>query len=66
MLAHTEPVFEANLKKVKPAQGETRAQVDEYFRHNDERLKTLLRQAIDRKGPGSDPRPLFLLRSVQL
>jgi hypothetical protein len=32
MLADREPVFEANLKKVKPAKGETRAEVEKYFR----------------------------------
>jgi hypothetical protein len=49
MLADREPVFEANLKKVKPAKGETRAEVEEYFRDKYERLKAFLRQAIDRK-----------------
>jgi hypothetical protein len=49
MLADREPVFEAKLKKVKPAKGETRAEVEEYFRGEYERLKTFLRQAIDRK-----------------
>jgi hypothetical protein len=49
MLADREPVFEANLKKVKPAQGETRAEVEKYFRDKYERVKTFLRQAIDRK-----------------
>jgi hypothetical protein len=49
MLADREPVFEAKLKKVKPAKGETRAEVEEYFRGKYERLKTFLRQAIDRK-----------------
>jgi hypothetical protein len=49
MLADREPVFEANLKKVKPAKGETRAEVEEYFRDKYERLKSFLRQAIDRK-----------------
>jgi hypothetical protein len=48
-IADREPVFEANLKKVKPAKGETRAEVEEYFRDKYERLKTFLRQAIDRK-----------------
>jgi hypothetical protein len=32
MLVDREPVFEANLKKVKPAKGETRAEVEKYFR----------------------------------
>jgi hypothetical protein len=32
MLADREPVFETNLKKVKPAKGETQAEVEEYFR----------------------------------
>jgi hypothetical protein len=49
MLANREPVFEAKLKKVKPAKGETRAEVEEYFRDKYERLKAFLRQAIDRK-----------------
>jgi len=31
MLAEREPVFEANLKKVKPAKGETRAEVEPQF-----------------------------------
>ena len=49
MLADREPVFEANLKKVKPAKGETRAEVEEYFRDKYEHLKAYLQQAIDRK-----------------
>ena len=49
MLAEREPVFEANLKKVKPAKGETRAEVEKYFRDKHERLKVFLRQAIDRR-----------------
>ena len=49
MLADREPVFEVKLKKVKPAKGETRAEVEEYFRDKYERLKAFLRQAIDRK-----------------
>jgi hypothetical protein len=49
MLADREPVFETNLKKVKPAKGETRAEVEEYFRDKYERLKASLQQAIDRK-----------------
>jgi hypothetical protein len=49
MLADREPVFEANLKKAKPAKGETRAEVEEYFRDKYERLKAFLRQATDRK-----------------
>jgi hypothetical protein len=49
MLADREPVFEANLKKVKPAKGETRAEVEKYFRDKYERVKAFLRQAIDRK-----------------
>jgi hypothetical protein len=49
MLADREPVFEAKLKKVKPAKGETRADVEEYFRDKYERLKAFLQQAIDRK-----------------
>jgi DNA polymerase II small subunit/DNA polymerase delta subunit B len=48
MLADGEPVVEANLKKVKPAKGETHGEV-EYFRDKYERLKAFLRQAIDRK-----------------
>jgi hypothetical protein len=48
MLADGEPVFEADLKKVKPAKVETRAEVEEYFRDRYERLKAFLRQAIDR------------------
>jgi hypothetical protein len=49
MLADREPVFQANLAKVKPADGETRPEVEEYFRKKYERLKAFLRQAIDRK-----------------
>jgi hypothetical protein len=49
MLADREPVFEAKLKKVEPAKGETRAEVEKYFRGKYERLKAFLRQAIDRK-----------------
>ena len=49
MLADREPVFEANLKKVKPAKGETRAEVEKYFRDKYERLKAFLQQAIDSK-----------------
>ena len=49
MLADREPVFETNLKKVKPAKGETQAEVEEYFREKYDRLKAFLRQAIDRK-----------------
>jgi hypothetical protein len=49
MLADREPVLEANLKKVKPAKGETWAEVEKYFRDKYERLKAFLRQAIDRK-----------------
>ena len=49
ILADREPVFEANLKKVKPARGETRAEVEKHFRDKYERLKAFLRQAIDRK-----------------
>jgi len=49
MLADREPVFEVKLKEVKPAKGETRAEVEEYFRDKYERLKAFLRQAIDRK-----------------
>ena len=49
MLADREPVSEAKLKEVKPAKGETRAEVEEYFRDKYERLKSFLQQAIDRK-----------------
>jgi hypothetical protein len=49
MLKDREPVFKANLTKVKPAAGETRAEVEKYFRDKYERLKAFLRQAIDRK-----------------
>jgi hypothetical protein len=49
MLADREPVFETNLKKVKPAKGETQAEVEEYFREKYDCLKAFLRQAIDRK-----------------
>ena len=49
MPADREPVFEANLKKVKPAKGETQAEVEKCFRDKFERLKAFLRQAIDRK-----------------
>jgi hypothetical protein len=49
MLADREPVFQANLARVKPADGETRAEVEKYFRKKYERLKAFLWQAIDRK-----------------
>jgi hypothetical protein len=49
LLADREPVFEANLKKAKPAKGETRAEVEEYFRDKYERLKAFLQQAMDRR-----------------
>jgi len=49
LLEDRESVFQANLKKVKPAKGETRAEVEEYFRDKYERLKAFLRQATDRK-----------------
>jgi len=49
MLADREPVFEANLQKVKPAKGETRAEFEKYFRGKYEHLKAFLRQAVDRK-----------------
>jgi hypothetical protein len=49
MLADTEPVLEANLEKVKLAKGETRGEVETYFRDKYGRLKALLRPAIDRK-----------------
>jgi hypothetical protein len=48
-LADREPVFETNLKKVKPTKGETRAEVAKYFREKYECLKAFLQQAIDRK-----------------
>ena len=49
LLEDRESVFQANLAKVKPADGETRAEVEKYFRDKYEHLKTFLRQAIDRK-----------------
>jgi len=49
MLAERDPVFAVNLKKVKPAKGETRAEIEKYFRDKYERLKAFLQQAIDRK-----------------
>jgi len=49
LLEDRESVFQANLAKVKPADGETRADVEQYFRKKYEHLKTFLRQAIDRK-----------------
>jgi len=49
LLEDRESVFQANLKKVKPAKGETRAEVEEYFRDKYERLKVFVQQAIDRK-----------------
>ena len=49
MLADRETVFEANLKKVKPAIGEIRAEIEKYFRDKYEHLKAFLRQAIDRR-----------------
>ena len=47
MLADRESVFEANLKKVKPAKGGAKPKVDEYFHDKYERLKAFLQQAID-------------------
>ena len=49
LLEDRESVFQANLAKVKPADGETRAEVEQYFRQKYERLKAFLRQATDRK-----------------
>ena len=49
LLGDRESVFQANLAKVKPADGETRAEVEKYFRKKYEHLKTFLRRAIDRK-----------------
>ena len=49
MLADREPVFETNLKKVKPPKGETQAEVEEYFREKYDCLKAFLGQAIDKK-----------------
>ena len=49
LLEDRESVFQANLAKVKPADGETRAEVEQYFRKKYERLKAFLWQAIDRK-----------------
>jgi len=60
MLADREPVFEANLKKVKPARGETRAE-RAFNAHSEAEAQTAGSAA---KGPGGNPRPLFLLRSV--
>ena len=49
MLADSESVLEANLKKVKPAKGGTKAKVDKYFHDKYKRLKAFLQEAIDRK-----------------
>ena len=49
LLEDRESLFQANLAKVKPADGETRAEVKQYFRKKYERLKAFLRKAIDRK-----------------
>jgi hypothetical protein len=49
LLEDRESVFQANLAKVKSADGETRAEVEQYFRKKYERLKAFLRAAIDRK-----------------
>ena len=49
LLEDREPVFQANLAKVKPADGEAREDVEQYFRKKYERLKAFLRKAIDRK-----------------
>ena len=49
MLEEREPLFEANLKKVKLAKGETRAEVEQYFREKYKRLKAFLGEAIKRK-----------------
>jgi len=49
LLEDRESVFQANLAKVKPADGETRAEVELYFRKKYEHLKAFLRAAIDRK-----------------
>ena len=49
LLEDRESVFQANLARVKPADGETRAEVEQYFRKKYDRLKAFLRQAIDRK-----------------
>jgi len=49
LLEDRESVFQVNLAKVEPADGETRAEVEQYFRKKYERLKAFLRQGIDRK-----------------
>jgi hypothetical protein len=49
LLEDRESVFQASLARVKPADGETRAEVEQYFRKKYERLKAFLRQAIDRR-----------------
>jgi hypothetical protein len=49
LLEDRESLFQANLAKVKPADGETRVEVEQYFRKKYERLKAFLRKAIDRK-----------------
>ena len=49
MLKDREPLFEANLKKVKLAQGETREEAEKYFRDKYQCLKAFLREAIARK-----------------
>jgi hypothetical protein len=49
LLEDRESVFQASLAKVKPADGETRAEVEQYFRKKYERLKAFLQQAIDRR-----------------
>ena len=42
MLTDKEPVFEANLKRIKPANGETQTEVEKYFRGKYKRLKAFL------------------------
>jgi hypothetical protein len=49
MLEDREPLFDANLKKVKLAEGETRQDAEKYFRDKYKRLKAFLQEAIDRK-----------------
>ena len=49
MLTDRESIFEANLRKVRPAKGETRVEIEKCLRSKYEHLKAFLQQAIDRK-----------------
>jgi DNA polymerase II small subunit/DNA polymerase delta subunit B len=48
-LQQREPIFEDNVQKVKPANGETPAEIIQYFRDKYKRLRAFLREAIDKK-----------------